>query len=143
MLRMDIEALERFLAQAFPRTESLRFSIAALEPGKIVLRLDTNDTHLRPGGTVSGPVSMTLADSATYLLILAHLGPVALAVTTNLNIHFMRKPAPGELLATATLLKLGTRLAVAEVRIHAGDPDVLYAHATVTYSIPPAPEARA
>lgn len=60
-------------------------------------------------------------------------------MTTNLNIHFMRKPEPGELWASATLLKLGKRLAVAEVRIHGTDPALLYAHATVTYSIPDQP----
>lgn len=65
MLRMDIEALEQFLDQAFPQARSLGFEISKLEAGTIVLRLVTHDTHLRPGGTVSGPVSMTLADSAT------------------------------------------------------------------------------
>jgi acyl-coenzyme A thioesterase PaaI-like protein len=80
---------------------------------------------------------MGLADSAAYLLILAHIGPVALAVTTNLNIHFMRKPDPGEIFATGSLLKLGSRIAVVEVRLHGADPPELFAHATVTYSIPP------
>lgn len=137
MLRMDAAALDRFLDETFPQAKEFGFEITELHEGRILLRLPTGAQHLRPGNTVSGPVLMTLADSATYLLVLAHLGPVALAVTTNLNIHFMRKPEAGELFATANLLKLGQRIAVAEVRLHGADPSALYAHATVTYSIPP------
>jgi uncharacterized protein (TIGR00369 family) len=80
---------------------------------------------------------MALVDLAAYAVILAHIGPVALAVTTNLNINFLRKPEPGDLLATCKLLKLGKRLAVTECTItgrNGGDP---VAHATATYSIPP------
>ena len=139
MLRMDTQALERFLDEAFPQAKSLDFEIVTLDEHHIRLRVVTSDAHLRPGGTVAGPVLMSLADSAAYLLILARLGPVALAVTTNLNIHFMRKPLPGELFTRASLLKLGKRIAVAEVQLYGADPDALYAHATVTYSIPPAP----
>lgn len=137
MPTMDIEALERFLDQSFPQARAAGFRIAALDDERIVLTLRTTLAHLRPGGTVSGPTLMTLADSAAYLIILARLGPVALAVTTNLEIHFLRKPEPGQLRATASLLKLGTRIAVARVEIVGGDPSELLAHATVTYSIPP------
>ncbi|MCH9683226.1 MAG: PaaI family thioesterase [Deltaproteobacteria bacterium] len=134
---MDIPALERFLADNFPQAEALGFQMTALDEEHIALSLTTSAAHLRPGGTVSGPVMMTMADTAAYLIILAHLGPVALAVTTNLNIHFVRKPAPGPLHVTARLLKLGKRIAVAEVRLGGEQADALCAHATVTYSIPP------
>lgn len=138
MLKMDAAALDRFLDEQFPQAKRAGFVIDSLDEDQIVLRLDTHEGHLRPGGTVSGPTLMTLADSATYLLLLARLGPVALAVTTNLNIHFMRKPEPEQLRARARLLKLGKRLAVAEVELYGADPDRLFAHATVSYSIPPA-----
>ncbi len=134
---MDIAALERFLDETFPQSRVVGFRIVALDDERLVLSLRTTDAHLRPGGTVSGPTLMTLADSAAYLLILARLGPVALAVTTSLEIHFLSKPEPGELRATASMLKLGKRMAVTEVRIHGNDPQALLAHATVTYSIPP------
>lgn len=134
---MDIPALERFLAEAFPQLETRAFAITQLDEQQLVLQFAANEAHLRPGGAVSGPVLMTLADTAAYLLILAHIGPVALAVTTNLNIHFMRKSDPGQLFATASLLKLGSRIAVVEVRLHGTNPTDLFAHATVTYSIPP------
>lgn len=140
MLAMDIEALERFIDERFPQARSLGYALTELDDEHLVLAMKTSSVHLRPGGTVSGPVMMTMADTAAYLIILAHLGPVALAVTTNLNIHFMRKPEPGQLEATSRLLKLGKRLAVVEVRLHghADDTKEPYAHATVTYSIPPA-----
>jgi uncharacterized protein (TIGR00369 family) len=137
MLRMDVAAIDRFLTEHFPQAKAVGFEIAALTEDRLVLTLEPGDEHLRPGGTVSGPTLMTMADTATYLLILARLGPVALAVTTNLNIHFMRKPEPTTLHAEARLLKLGQRLAVAEVRLYGPDPACVYAHATVSYSIPP------
>ena len=83
---------------------------------------------------------MTLADMAMYSLLLAMIGPVALAVTTNLNINFLRKPAPADIIAKAEMLKLGQRLAIGAVTMFSeGDKDPV-AHATVTYSIPPQKE---
>ncbi|MDP3546117.1 MAG: PaaI family thioesterase, partial [Phreatobacter sp.] len=94
--------------------------------------------QLLPGGTISGPTMMTLADTGLYVAILASIGPVALAVTTNLNINFLRKPDQRDLLAECRLVKLGKRLAVGEVSIWSeGDEEELVAHATGTYSIPP------
>ena len=96
------------------------------------------DTFLRPGGTIAGPVMMGLADAAVYALVLAHVGPVELAVTTSLNINFLRKPAPGDMLAIARPLKIGRRLAIGDVALYSADADdVVVAHATATYSIPP------
>ncbi len=98
--------------------------------------MKVNEKHLRPGGTVSGPTMFTLADCASYLIVLAHIGKVALAVTTNLNLNFISKPE-GDLVADATLLKLGKRLAVCEISIRSRADNALVAHATATYSIPP------
>jgi uncharacterized protein (TIGR00369 family) len=93
---------------------------------------------LRPGGTISGPTMMALTDFAMYVAILASIGPVPLAVTTNLNINFLRKPAQRDLIAEAKLIKLGKRLAVGDVAIYSDGEDEMVAHATSTYSIPPA-----
>ena len=94
------------------------------------------ERDLRPGGTVSGPAMMALADLAMYVLLLAHIGPVALALTTSFNINFLRKPAAGEIRAEARLLKLGRRLAVGEIHLHSAGIAEPVAHATATYSIP-------
>lgn len=133
---LGIEELRAFLKREFPQLDD-SFQIAALGEGFATMRLHADDRHLRPGGTVSGPSLFALADVAAYAAILAHIGPVALAVTTNLNINFLRKPSPGEIDATARLLKLGKRLAVLEVALTDGTTNELVAHATATYSIPP------
>lgn len=136
---MDAQALNRFLETDFPQihTDGKVFDVTMVGPGMVVMQLVPNERHLRPGGTVSGPTLFALADVAAYCVVLAHIGPVALAVTTNLNINFLRKPKPGPLSCTCRLLKLGKRLAVIDASIFDEDGGDLVAHATATYSIPP------
>jgi uncharacterized protein (TIGR00369 family) len=105
------------------------------------IRRKFNEKSLRPGGTISGPTMMALTDFAMYVAVLASIGPVPLAVTTNLNINFLRKPSQRDLIAEVRLIKLGKRLAVGEVDIYCEGEDEMVAHATSTYSIPP-PEGR-
>ena len=137
MPKMTIPELEDFYATHFPQLKDFRFKIEKLEDKFIQVRLLYHDLHLRPGGTISGPTLMTLADTAMYSVVLAMIGPVALAVTTSLNINFLRKPAPVDIIAQAQLLKLGSRLAVGEIKMFSEDETDPVAHATVTYSIPP------
>ena len=92
---------------------------------------------LRPGGTLSGATMMALGDFAMYVAVLAAIGWVPLAVTTNLTINFLKKPAPRDLLANVRLIKLGKRLAVGDVGLRSDGEDDLVAHVTTTYSIPP------
>jgi uncharacterized protein (TIGR00369 family) len=101
------------------------------------MHLHADKQHLRPGGTVSGPSLFALADVAAYAAILGHIGSVALAVTTNLNINFLRKADPGIVEAVARILKLGKRLAVLDISLTSTTTGELIAHATATYSIPP------
>jgi uncharacterized protein (TIGR00369 family) len=132
--------LERRLGEAFPEAFNPTSGLSVVEVwyGGARLRLAFVPNTLRPGGTISGPTLMMLADVSIYVALLASIGWEPLAVTTNLNINFLKRPAPGELLSECRLIKLGRRLAVGEVAIRAeGDPDMV-AHATSTYSIPPA-----
>ncbi len=133
MTAAQLEALAR---AHFAQIEGL-METTHVGGGHVRVRLvdGTSERHLRPGGTVSGPTQMMLADTAAYFLVLSLVGPVPLAVTTHLSINFMRKPAPGPLEADARILKLGKRLAVCDVLL--GDPEAPVAHAQVTYSIPP------
>jgi uncharacterized protein (TIGR00369 family) len=128
-----------FLDREFPQMQAggRAYHLEAVGPLSARMRLDAQERFLRPGGTVSGPAMMALADYALYAAILAQIGPVALAVTTSLNFNFLRKPASGDLLAECRLLKLGRRLAVGEVLITATASADLVCHATGTYSIPP------
>src|SRR5262249_59395905 len=101
------------------------------------LRQRYDKRALRPGGTLSGATMMALGDFAMYLAVLSAIGWVPLAVTTNLTINFLRKPPSRDLIAEARLIKLGKKLAVGEVAIHADEAEDLVAHVTSTYSIPP------
>ncbi len=92
---------------------------------------------IRPGGTIAGPALMALADACMYGVVLSQIGRVALAVTTNFNINFLRKPANTGILAVGSSIKLGKRLAVMEVSLFSEGDNELVAHATGTYSIPP------
>jgi uncharacterized protein (TIGR00369 family) len=135
---MTAPELIDLMNRVFPQSRADQFQIEAIEEGRLVVRYRATVEDLRPGDTVSGPVLMAVADLAMYLMVLSAIGPVPLAVTTNLNINFLRKPGEGELVAEVRLLKRGKQLAVGEVYIRSsGQPEVV-AHATVTYSIPPA-----
>lgn len=129
-----------FLDEVFPELNVTRrvFSVDEVRAGGVTVRCEAGPEHLRPGGTVSGPTLMTLADIACWVCVLAHVGPSALTVTTHLSIDFLSKPVPGLLFGRARLLKLGKRLAVAACDIGGpGEGAVLFAHASATYSIPP------
>ena len=136
--KMTRDEVEAFLRAEFPQMylDGEVFSIDAIEPGSSTITLTPGERHLRPGGTISGPTLFTLADVAAYAVTLAHVGPVALAVTTNLNIDFLRRPELGPLTCVARLLKLGRRLVVVSAAI-TDEPGRLVAHATATYSVPP------
>ena len=112
--------------------------LESFDNNSITIRRRVSDADLRPGGTVSGPTMMSLADCAIYVAILREIGLVALAVTTSLNINFLRKPAAGkDILGVCSILKLGKSLAVAEVTIYSEGDDRPVAHSVGTYSIPP------
>ena len=137
MARMSEEELERFLYSHFPDIEQQYYRVEKVADMFAQVRLKYDSRHLRPGGTISGPSMMSLADTAMYIALLGMIGPVALAVTTSLNINFLRKPAQADVIAHAKLLKLGKRLAVGEVTMYSEEDPEPVAHATVTYSIPP------
>jgi len=125
-----------FLTQEFPRS---RCRVDEVADGSATVSHDIGPDDLRPGGTVFGPLLMTVADVALYVALLGEIGIVPLAVTTNLTINFMRRPSAGKrIIGRCKLLKVGKRQAVGEVLLYSeGDPDAV-AHAVGTYSIPPA-----
>ncbi|APX88551.1 thioesterase [Brevirhabdus pacifica] len=136
-IQMTAEQLTDFLRREFPQVGE-EFDISEPCEAGLTVRLKVDHKHLRPGGTVSGPSMFALADVAVYLLILSRIGPQGLAVTTNISMDFMRKPAAGvDLLAEARLLKLGRVLAVGDVLIRSEGDDRPVARASMTYSLPP------
>lgn len=135
-MKSNLNQIQHFLEQEFP--QSLRYCAlidVQSKYAKVSYRVDENE--LRPGGTVSGPTIMTIADFALYVAILAEIGIVALAVTSNINIHFLRKPdGSRNLLAEARLMKVGRILVVGEVWVYSEGHDDPVAHVTGSYSLP-------
>lgn len=140
-LKVPAEEMEAFLDEVFPQVKGM-FGIDHLDEDRLVMRLHSNEQHLRPGGTVSGPAMFSLADVAAYVATMSRIGKEALAVTTNCSIDFMRKPVAGaDVIAHAKVLKLGRALSVTDVLLYSdGQPEPV-ARATLTYSIPPARDA--
>jgi len=135
---MDADALNAFMTEAFG--QPLSWTIERVDLGGIRVRQPTSDGDLRPGGTVSGPTLMSMADGVAYMVVLSRIGPAALAVTSNLTINFLRRPRLVDLVTDARLLKLGRSLAVTDVLMYSDDgtADALerpVAQATVTYSL--------
>ena len=133
------DELTRLLVREFPQSFAADGAMMIEEavPMRARVRLPFHDRHLRPGGTIAGPAMFGLADCALYIAVLATIGWVPMAVTTNLSINFMSKPQPGDIVGDCRLLKLGKKLAVGEVYIHSAGRDDAVAHAVGTYSIPP------
>lgn len=137
MTKVSVDEFNTIIEAELPWAQDYGIEASDMGDARAVLRIPYDDKMLRPGGTISGPTMMTLADATMYAVILSAIGPVKLAVTTNFNIDFLRRPKPADLLAEGRMLKLGKRLAVMAVDIRSDGAADLVAHATGTYSIPP------
>ncbi len=133
---LGADRVESLIREGLPMSGFGGFSVELIAPGTAHIRIAFRDWMLRPGGTVAGPVLMMAADAAMYAVVLAHIGEQLLAVTSNLNIHFLDKPKPTDVLAEARLLRLGRRLAVCEVLLRSDGADELIAHVTGSYALP-------
>ena len=133
---LTAQQLTDFFAEAFPGHEQDPEQFVRIEPGFVRMRQRPENAHLRPGGIVSGPTQMALADRIAYAVILAHIGIVPMAVTSNLNMSFLRGVRAETFYADAWLIKLGRRLATVDVKLWQDDESVVLAQSTVTYAIP-------
>lgn len=134
--RISAQDFEQLIRATIPLSRTMPFTILELRYGEAQLRLDYDDAQLRAGGTLNGPTMMTLADTALYAAVLSCVGFEPLAVTSNLSIHFLRRPEPRPLVARAKILKLGKKLAVGTIEIQSEGADELVAHASGTYALP-------
>ncbi|MDE0310112.1 MAG: PaaI family thioesterase [Acidiferrobacterales bacterium] len=137
MSEFTVEEFNEIARTQLPLAETLGFVIEKVDQGECVVRAVFKDDHLRPGGTVSGPIMMALADFAMWGAIMSKAERVQMALTTNLNINFLLRPEPGDIVAVAKLMKLGKRLAVGSVDLYGSEQNKLVAHVTCTYSLPP------
>ena len=137
LLKMSANEIMSLLNNTFPQQAKF-FEIDELTVESLIVRHKIDESHLRPGGTISGPTMFSLADISLYILTMSRIGPVLLAVTTNCSMDFMRKPKAGsDLLAKTRLLKLGKNLCVGDVLIFSEGLEKPVARASMTYSIPP------
>lgn len=135
--KLDADGVNDLLRRAFPGARPEAFPhVIEVTPGRVKVMAPYRDGLLRPGGVISGPTLMSLADTAAYALVLAHVGDQLMAVTSQLNMSFLRGAAPGDLHAEAQMLRLGRRMAVCDVRLWTESPDRLAAQANVTYALP-------
>lgn len=137
MPKISVAEFNDIIKEDLPWAHELGVAATEIGKGAATLMVPYDAKMLRPGGTMSGPTMMMLADACMYAVILSEIGVVKLAVTTNLNINFLRKPEPRDLYGKGSVLKLGKRLAVMAVDLYSEGSDALVAHATGTYSIPP------
>jgi len=135
--KIGIAEFDAIIREDLPWAYEIGMHTDIIEPGRAVLRLPFRASMLRPGGVVSGPTIMTLADACMYAVVLSAIGEVKLAVTTSFSINFLYGARPVDLLAEGSMLRLGKRLAVMQVHVHCEGCDEPVAHATGTYSIPP------
>lgn len=131
--QLSLEQLQEILTSSFGDGVPL---VEALTPEGVVVRYLVSERNSRPGGTLSGPTMMMLADTAAWVAIMSRVGPELLAVTTSLTINFLRKPSISDLVAEASLDKLGRKLGVISVRLYSEGSRDLVATASVTYARP-------
>jgi len=135
---MTVDQISMLLHEVFPQGfyPGCGLTIERVDYANSRIRRHFLEDYIRPGGTISGPTMMELADFAMYVAVFSVAGPQPLAVTTNLNINFLRKPGKGDLIAEARLMKVGKRLIVGEVVIYSDGENEPVAHVTSTYSVP-------
>ncbi len=136
-MTLSAQEIENKIKEWVPMAQDIGLKVEEVKYGYARIRIPYQDKHLRPGGTISGPVMMTAGDTAMYVAILGSLGEMAMAVTSNLNINFLKRPDQLDLIAEASIIKLGKRIAFCEVGIRCDGADELVAHVTGSYSLPP------
>jgi uncharacterized protein (TIGR00369 family) len=135
-LKLGGTEIENLIQRGFGAQQKM-FDIESLVPGSLRVRTPFQPRMLRPGNVLSGPALFTAADLAMYALVMAHVGPELMAVTANMNLNFLNKATPGDIIAEGRLLKLGRKLAVMEVALYSSaEPQTMVAHATGSYALP-------
>jgi len=136
-MALNASQVQELIRAWVPMAEDIDLQIEEVREGYARIRIPFQEKSIRPGGTVSGPTMMAAGDTAMYAAILGTSGEVSMAVTSNLNINFLQRPNPSDLIAEGTILKLGKRMAFCEVGVRSDGSDELVAHVTGSYSLPP------
>jgi len=136
-MALNASQVQALIRAWVPMAEDIDLQVEEVREGYARIRIPFQEKSIRPGGTISGPTMMAAGDTAMYAAILSTLGEVSMAVTSNLNINFLQRPDPCDLIAEGVILKLGKRMAFCEVGVRSDGSDELVAHVTGSYSLPP------
>ena len=134
--KVTIEEFERVAKDGSGFLDIYNFVTEEIGQGHARMRLEFREHHVRSGGTMAGPSIMALADFSVYAALMGAVGPVQMAVTSSLNINFLRRPVAADMVAEARIVRTTRRLAFAEVDLHTAGEDAPIAHVTSTYAIP-------
>jgi len=135
-MALTAEQVEQLILNGIPAAADSGLRVERVGDGAARMRQPFRSNLIRPGGTLSGPTMMGLADAAMYAAILGQLGRLEMAVTQNLNINFLARPEPCDLIAEAEIIRLGRRSAVLEVRLYSDGSEDMVAHVTGIYALP-------
>lgn len=135
-MALTAEQVEQLILNGIPAAADSGLRVEQVGDGAARMRQPFRSNLIRPGGTLSGPTMMGLADAAMYAAILGQLGRLEMAVTQNLNINFLARPEPCDLIAEADIIRLGRRSAVLEVRLYSDGNENMVAHVTGIYALP-------
>lgn len=135
-LKLTAPEVETLIRDSLPSADASGFTVEEVRAGYARVRVPFAKWMLRPGNLVSGPTLFTAADAAMYALVMAHIGAEVMAVTANMNMHFLNAAPAGDVVAEARMLRLGLRLAVMEVSLFTGEDKTFVAHVTGTYALP-------
>ncbi|HRI65519.1 MAG TPA: PaaI family thioesterase [Polyangium sp.] len=134
--KITAEEFETAIRFGIPMMNTLSFRVECIEAGYARLRMQFDERHVRPGGTIPGPLLVVVADAALYAMVMSVLGMELLAVTSNLNIHFLRKPLPTAVIGEATMIRHGRRSIVGQVILYSDGESEPIAHVTSSYALP-------
>ena len=136
MSRVTAKEMNDFFAANFAGNPARIPQITTVEVGHVIMEAPVNHHNLRPGGFVSGPTQMTFADHMAYAVIFTRLGITPMALTSNLDIDFLRPLQAETVIIDGRMIKLGRSLAIIGVDIRSHDTEKLSSRATVTYALP-------
>lgn len=109
-------------------------SVESVSWGEMALRLRFSEQFLRPGGTISGPAMFALCDATLWGSVWSATGAALMSVTTDMTLHFLRRPGPVDLIAQGRVLKVGRRLCYGEVTLYSDGHPKPVCHATGSYA---------
>ena len=131
-----VEVAESLLRENFaPWIQDLNIGFDMLADGQAILRVPVSTKLNREGGTICGQAIMSVADTAMVFAISSALDSFAPMTTVSQSSSFLRPVADKDLIAHASVKKLGRTIVYGEINVYTDSPDKSVAHITSTYML--------